>query len=225
MAAKGAIVWVQDYQLQLVPKMLRELRPDLRIGFFLHIPFPPVELFQQLPWRRADPRGPARRRPVGFQLPERGRQLRPAGSAAAGRADLAPRTSSGRRSHRPGRGVPDLGRRRRAARSWSPAGGPGSGRRRSARSSANPERCCSGSTGWTTPRASSSGCRRSGSCSRRVDLSRARRCSCRSRRRAGSASSSTAFSATTSSCQVGRLNGEFAELGPGRQLHAHVVPA
>jgi len=50
-AAEGATVWVQDYQLQLVPKMLRNLRPDLTIGFFLHIPFPPVELFMQLPWR------------------------------------------------------------------------------------------------------------------------------------------------------------------------------
>ncbi|WP_344472401.1 trehalose-6-phosphate synthase, partial [Glycomyces algeriensis] len=46
-AAPGAVVWVQDYQLQLVPGMLRERRPDLRIGFFLHIPFPPVELFMQ----------------------------------------------------------------------------------------------------------------------------------------------------------------------------------
>jgi trehalose 6-phosphate synthase len=50
-AARGATVWVQDYQLQLVPKMLRELRPDVTIGFFLHIPFPPVELFMQMPWR------------------------------------------------------------------------------------------------------------------------------------------------------------------------------
>jgi trehalose 6-phosphate synthase len=50
-AAPGATVWVQDYQLQLVPKMLRELRPDLTIGFFMHIPFPPVELFMQMPWR------------------------------------------------------------------------------------------------------------------------------------------------------------------------------
>ena len=32
-------------------RMLRELRPDVRIGFFLHIPFPPVELFVRLPWR------------------------------------------------------------------------------------------------------------------------------------------------------------------------------
>ncbi len=50
-ASHGATVWVQDYQLQLVPAMLRELRPDLIIGFFLHIPFPPVELFMQMPWR------------------------------------------------------------------------------------------------------------------------------------------------------------------------------
>ena len=51
-AAHGATVWVQDYQLLLVPQMLRTLRPDLRIGFFLHIPFPPPEIFAQLPWRR-----------------------------------------------------------------------------------------------------------------------------------------------------------------------------
>ena len=61
--AEGATVWVQDYQLQLVPAMLRELRPDLRIGFFLHIPFPPIELFMQLPLRGGDPARPARRRP------------------------------------------------------------------------------------------------------------------------------------------------------------------
>ena len=51
-AAPGAVVWVHDYQLQLVPQMIRAQRPDVRIGFFNHIPFPPLELFQQLPWRR-----------------------------------------------------------------------------------------------------------------------------------------------------------------------------
>lgn len=51
-AAEGATVWVQDYQLQLLPAALRKRRPDLRIGFFLHIPFPPTELFMQLPWRK-----------------------------------------------------------------------------------------------------------------------------------------------------------------------------
>jgi len=68
-ADNGATVWVQDYQLQLVPQMLRGLRPDLRIGFFLHIPFPPVELFMQLPWRAELIRGLLGANLVGFQLP------------------------------------------------------------------------------------------------------------------------------------------------------------
>ncbi|WP_167051611.1 alpha,alpha-trehalose-phosphate synthase (UDP-forming) [Salinibacterium sp. ZJ77] len=50
-AEKGATVWVHDYQLQLVPAMLREDRPDLTIGFFNHIPFPAYGIFSQLPWR------------------------------------------------------------------------------------------------------------------------------------------------------------------------------
>jgi len=68
-AAEGATVWVQDYQLQLVPKMLRILRPDLTIGFFLHIPFPPVELFMQLPWRTEIIEGLLGADLVGFHLP------------------------------------------------------------------------------------------------------------------------------------------------------------
>ncbi|MGH3307065.1 MAG: alpha,alpha-trehalose-phosphate synthase (UDP-forming) [Nocardioides sp.] len=67
-AGKGATVWVHDYQLQLVPHQLRELRPDLRIGFYLHIPFPPNELFQQLPWRRQILEGLLGADLVGFQL-------------------------------------------------------------------------------------------------------------------------------------------------------------
>ena len=68
-AADGATVWVQDYQLQLVPKMLRELRPDLTIGFFLHIPFPPIELFMQMPWRTEIIEGLLGADLVGFHLP------------------------------------------------------------------------------------------------------------------------------------------------------------
>ncbi len=68
-AAPGATVWVQDYQLQLVPKMLRMLRPDLTIGFFLHIPFPPVELFMQMPWRTEITEGLLGADLVGFHLP------------------------------------------------------------------------------------------------------------------------------------------------------------
>ena len=66
-AAPGANVLVQDYHLQLVPGMLRQARPDLRIGFFLHIPFPPVELFAQLPWRQRILEGLLGADVVGFQ--------------------------------------------------------------------------------------------------------------------------------------------------------------
>jgi trehalose 6-phosphate synthase len=68
-AAEGAIVWVHDYQLQLVPALLRQRRPDLTIGFFLHIPFPPFELFTQLPWRSAIIEGLLGADLVGFQRP------------------------------------------------------------------------------------------------------------------------------------------------------------
>ncbi len=67
-AAPGATVWIQDYQLQLVPKMLRMLRPDVTIGFFLHIPFPPVELFMQMPWRTEIVEGLLGADLVGFHL-------------------------------------------------------------------------------------------------------------------------------------------------------------
>ncbi|MEU1573696.1 trehalose-6-phosphate synthase [Streptomyces collinus] len=48
-AAQGAAVVVQDYHLTLVPGMLRELRPDLRIGHFSHTPWAPPEYFRMLP--------------------------------------------------------------------------------------------------------------------------------------------------------------------------------
>jgi trehalose 6-phosphate synthase len=49
--------------------MLRMLRPDLTIGFFLHIPFPPVELFMQMPWRREIVEGLLGADLIGFHLP------------------------------------------------------------------------------------------------------------------------------------------------------------
>ncbi len=66
-AAEGAVVWVQDYQLQLVPRMLRESRPDLVIGFFNHIPFPAYGIYSQLPWRRQVVEGLLGADVIGFQ--------------------------------------------------------------------------------------------------------------------------------------------------------------
>jgi trehalose 6-phosphate synthase len=66
-AGPGATVWVHDYQLQLVPALLRATRPDLRIGFFNHIPFPGYEIFAQLPWRRQVVQGLLGADLIGFQ--------------------------------------------------------------------------------------------------------------------------------------------------------------
>ncbi|MET3769462.1 trehalose 6-phosphate synthase [Marisediminicola sp. UYEF4] len=63
----GGTVWVHDYQLQLVPKMLRALRPDLTIGFFNHIPFPPYGIYSQLPWRTQIVEGLLGADVIGFQ--------------------------------------------------------------------------------------------------------------------------------------------------------------
>ena len=91
-AAEGATVWVQDYQLNLVPTYLREMRPDLRIGFFLHIPFPPIELYSRLPWREELVEGLLGADRVGFQTPGaaanflRLAKRRPGVTASRGRA-------------------------------------------------------------------------------------------------------------------------------------------
>lgn len=50
-AGEHDMIWVHDYQLQLVPGYVRMHRPKAKIGFFLHIPFPPEELFAKMPWR------------------------------------------------------------------------------------------------------------------------------------------------------------------------------
>lgn len=47
----GDTVWIHDYQLLLCPKMIKDVRPDVNIGFFLHIPFPSFEIFRIFPWR------------------------------------------------------------------------------------------------------------------------------------------------------------------------------
>lgn len=59
-------IWVQDYQLLLLPAMLRAARPEASIGFFLHIPFPSHELIRVLPWRNELLRGMLGADLIGF---------------------------------------------------------------------------------------------------------------------------------------------------------------
>ncbi|MCL4486777.1 MAG: trehalose-6-phosphate synthase [Chloroflexi bacterium] len=69
-AHDGEIVWVHDYHLALVPHLVRQARPESRLLFFWHIPFPPVELFRTLPWRREILEGLLASDIVGFHIPE-----------------------------------------------------------------------------------------------------------------------------------------------------------
>ncbi|WP_437668744.1 bifunctional alpha,alpha-trehalose-phosphate synthase (UDP-forming)/trehalose-phosphatase [Sorangium sp. So ce131] len=55
--APGDAIWVHDYQLMLLPALLRRRLPGARIGFFLHVPFPSAEVFRILPWRQEILRG------------------------------------------------------------------------------------------------------------------------------------------------------------------------
>ncbi len=66
-AADDAFIWIQDYHLQLVPSIIRDRGTTSRIGFFLHIPFPPPELFSRLPWRRQILEGLLGADVIGFQ--------------------------------------------------------------------------------------------------------------------------------------------------------------
>jgi len=47
----GDTIWVHDYQLLLVPQLIKEKKPDTKIGLFLHIPYPSFEIFRTFPWR------------------------------------------------------------------------------------------------------------------------------------------------------------------------------
>lgn len=51
-ADSGATVWIHEYNLWMVPGILRQLRPDVKIGFFHHTSFPPADIFNIIPWRK-----------------------------------------------------------------------------------------------------------------------------------------------------------------------------
>ncbi len=63
---EGDKVWIHDYQLLLLPELVREQFPDISIGFFLHIPFPSYEVFRILPWRKEILQGVMGADQIGF---------------------------------------------------------------------------------------------------------------------------------------------------------------
>lgn len=77
-APHGARVWVHDFHLMLVPELLRRLRPDLAIGFFLHIPFPSSEVYRLLPTREEILRGLLGSDYIGFHTGDYARHFRSA---------------------------------------------------------------------------------------------------------------------------------------------------
>jgi len=64
----GDILWIHDYHLMLLPQMIREKKPGISIGLFIHIPFPSFELFRLLPWRQEVIEGMLGADLIGFQI-------------------------------------------------------------------------------------------------------------------------------------------------------------
>jgi trehalose 6-phosphate synthase len=89
-APADAAVWLHDYHLQLVPAMLRRLRPDVRIGWFDHIPWPPIELFQRLPWRDDVVSGLLGADLLGFQRHQGARNFVVAAERLVGAVETSP---------------------------------------------------------------------------------------------------------------------------------------
>ena len=73
--AENDTVWVHDYQLMLLPQLIRERMPQVRIGFFLHIPFPSYEIFRLLPWRNEILEGLLGSDLIGFHTYDYGRHF------------------------------------------------------------------------------------------------------------------------------------------------------
>ena len=173
-AAPDAMVWVHDYHLQLVPEMIRAQRPDIRIGFFDYIPFPPVEQLAQLPWRDEILNGILGADVIGFQREDDAFNFRRAVHRLLGTAPeqmdkhIGSYPTSIDVDKIPGcRAVP-VGAGGRSAHPQ--------------RISATPMCSCSASIGSTTRRGSSTGCSPSRSCSMTASSIRRRRAPRPSRR-------------------------------------------
>ena len=115
--------WVHDYHLMLLPRLLRERGHDGPIGFFLHVPFPPPELFARLPWREQVLEGLLGADVVAFHTAAyRDNFLRDAAPSCSATARRRRRPSScAAAASRGGARAPDLDRRRASSRRARPA--------------------------------------------------------------------------------------------------------
>ncbi len=75
---KGDLVWVHDYHLMLLPGMLRAGRPHMKIGFFLHTPFPSSEIYRTLPQREEILQGLLSSDLIGFHIYDYARHFKSA---------------------------------------------------------------------------------------------------------------------------------------------------
>ena len=110
-SAPRAQVWIHDFHLALVPRLLRALRPDLAIGFFLHIPFPSSEIYRILPTRSELLRGMLGADYIGFHTGDYSRHFRSVMPPGARDRDRS-RHDRLRRPHDRNRRAPDRDRRR-----------------------------------------------------------------------------------------------------------------
>ena len=67
LVSDGDILWIHDYHLMLLPQMIREQKPGISIGLFIHVPFPSFELFRLLPWCQEIIEGMMGADLIGFQ--------------------------------------------------------------------------------------------------------------------------------------------------------------
>ena len=162
---EGDRIWVHDYQLMLVPKLVREKVPDAQIGFFLHIPFPSSEVFRILPWRTQVLEGLLGADLIGFHTYGYLRHFSMSLVHLMGLEAEVDRVLVDGREVR--LGVFPWGSMPRSSRSWPAI--PMSLRKRD-RSGPRPATavCCWGSTGSTTPRAFRGVCWHWSACSIRI---------------------------------------------------------
>ena len=159
------LIWVHDYQLMLLPGLLRERLPERRIGFFLHIPFPSTELFRTLPARGPSCcEGLLGADLVGFHTPAYLRHFATALTDILGMAVDMDRVQLPGREVRLRRLPDGHGRAAFDALARDPAV--------EAEAEAHPRQtgacgCWWAWTGWTTPRAFPAGCWRTSGCCRR----------------------------------------------------------